>query len=777
MAKFTRRLAVLRARLYGPGLCLALLVAASCAENEFQGTMIRNRPPETWITSGPLEGSTTGSEIKIYWGGHDSDGEIARFEYVMTNNGSGGMSPQDTAGSDKWTRVSFHEQRFHVSADQPDPSRPNSNKFQRSHTFFVRAVDKQGLADPTPAYRSFTATTQAPEVRILGPVNPRPADIQPIPPHILFRWEATDENPDDPADSTRYVLFHPAENTEQSLLALQDTLHLLEDHSEWTPWRAYNYDLDSTRTAVIQDLAYPPAHYYLFVVQAKDLEGAVTPTFDVKKNVRRFHTKSPTGPVLFVKEATIGVIRFLSNTRTPYVMNLPAGQPLEFSWWASPASVAEPVLDFRYGWDIVDPGDSEFWPVKPDPSNTSAPRISWSFGQHLLRIEARDVAGGLTVAQFQVNIVPFTMERPLLWVDDARDARLPTNQQKLALAYDDAEHDAEWLKVLARVKGFSPDVDVYDTSEHAFMAPPLELLALYQNIVWNTGGAETLRDPLDESERDALVPVIRYLPPCVDFGVDNRRIRINSLSTFLRAGGHLWLSGQWSVSMATPIRAADEGRFPSIMRTEYAQRCADKGEVDTSGVHSFPYADVGLVAVDRSTGASAQFKTGVDARNAEEDGLYEAPAINPAYPEFELIDVGGGSTIPAGIPSFTPKALFVGPGGGYYEPVRRGFDFTDIFNPQYWLNKPGTGEPLGREEFIPLWSHNTRATSILSIFEEINGGWSTVHAWREADLGRGLRGVMAKSLYMGFEPYYFEFEQFQRLANYVFFVEWQLEFE
>lgn len=759
----------MRTILVGSALALALGFLASCTEDSYLGDLVSNRPPDTWLASGPPDSSVTGIVVHFYWGAFDPDGTVDHFEILITDNGPGGVSPEDTTGPGKWSSLLVTDTSFVVRADQYETQLPEGHRFSRSHTIFVRAVDAQGLADPTPAYRSFTAKTLAPEVRILTPENPRPQDVHYLPNYVTFEWEATDEGGAEPADSVRYGLFRSGEDTPLSLDHLIDTLHTLMDAPAWSPWIYYDAPGDSGRKVRLEALSYPPTAYYAFAVQAKDVAWAVTPTLDLYRNVRRIATKPPSRPLLYISERFIGTVRFYGTGQKPAVLSLPAGFVLNFTWKADTSADGMSVRGYRYGWDIVDPEDPEEWPVALDPTLTRAPPIVWNFGQHLLMVEIRDSGGGITIGRIQVNIVPFLMDRPVLWVDDAKDSPYSSSEQMKPLAFNDEEHDAEWIKVLEKVRGFSAERDQYDVSKNAFLVPPMELIARYQNIVWNTGGAKSDT----RSGTDALPRLIVFVPDCKG----GQAVEVNSLAAYLSKGGHLWLSGNHALTVSAPSGIGF--KFPAIMRQDFGRVCGSPDNPDTSGVNSFPYRHVGLVAIDKACGPRIQVREEVKVRDSTEDGLYEAEAINPDYPKKDLLALPNGVSIPIGIPIFTGRELFVGPNGGYRSPVtgkRFGFGNTDIIDPKYWLESAGGSEPERPGTFIPLWRHRAMPSSILMRNKETNGGWSTIHAWRRADLPGGRKGVMAKSLYMGFEPYFFEFEQFERLANYVFFVEWKLPY-
>ena len=62
------------------GATLAILIALfGCSENVMVGVGTENRSPEVWLSSGPVEGTTTGYQVHFYWGGWDPDGESRNF--------------------------------------------------------------------------------------------------------------------------------------------------------------------------------------------------------------------------------------------------------------------------------------------------------------------------------------------------------------------------------------------------------------------------------------------------------------------------------------------------------------------------------------------------------------------------------------------------------------------------------------------------------------------------------------------------------------------------
>ena len=58
------------------------------------------------------------------------------------------------------------------------------------------------------------------------------------------------------------------------------------------------------------------------------------------------------------------------------------------------------------------------WEVPCSPFNKAAPTRTWYSGTHIFYVEVYDNTGTLTRGQVMIEIIPFSMERNLLWVDD-----------------------------------------------------------------------------------------------------------------------------------------------------------------------------------------------------------------------------------------------------------------------------------------------------------------------------------------------------------------------
>jgi hypothetical protein len=133
------------------------------------------------LIHGPLEGHTTVYQIHFFWMGHDPDGKIEYYEYTVVVGDPIGFDPADTTGLDKWTQTKLTDIGLSVTADEIDTTVTiNYNtyaKYSKTHTFFVRAADNDGMRSEA-LYRSFTAFTLAPYIFITEPPPEPTVDTQ-----------------------------------------------------------------------------------------------------------------------------------------------------------------------------------------------------------------------------------------------------------------------------------------------------------------------------------------------------------------------------------------------------------------------------------------------------------------------------------------------------------------------------------------------------------------------------------------------------------------------
>jgi hypothetical protein len=105
-----------------------------------------NLPPETIIPGAPAESTLSFYQVHIYWYGQDPDGFVDHYEYAVTDTNK--APGEDTPGFDGYFRTTATDSVFKLTADLPQIL---------GHRFYVRSIDNQGKADPTPAWIYFVA--------------------------------------------------------------------------------------------------------------------------------------------------------------------------------------------------------------------------------------------------------------------------------------------------------------------------------------------------------------------------------------------------------------------------------------------------------------------------------------------------------------------------------------------------------------------------------------------------------------------------------------------
>lgn len=752
-----------RARLASTALALLAIAfaVAGCADDP-GGERVENQPPRVWLSSAPPEGTATKYRIQLFWGGWDPDGEIAYYEYAITDNETGTFDEADTTGADKWHRVVGNDSTFTFTADVWADSNETDlvSRFERSHTFFIRAVDEQGMSSREPAYRSFTSWTLSPEVSILVP---RAVGLTPalVPAIATYRWSATDfvntkMEIQDP-DSVRWIL-HPVENND--FAAGLDYVRKSPDSDEWSDWVYYRAPNDSGKYWTTPPTDLGP---YVFAVQAKDEAGAVTPVFDEKRNIRRIRvSQRSTGPIMDVYNEFTGSMR-TSVVNTPTVIiDLPAGVPMQFTISATAEHYGGLVSGYRYGWDIGDLADPEQWEVDYTPFTTEkvkTPPRTYYFGTHTFNCEVIDNSGARSRAEIKVNVVQFSMERPLLFVDDFEPGSAGLLRTNGAVP-NDAEHDAFWEAMLADVAGFEFDTDALTVK----LGDPVSIVkfATYKSIIWDSYGNYNS----SASARPKLYDLIRFRSKDPTKGQSTGKVQPNLLTLFVRAGGHLFLCGTQPMTQSIAPGFFSSGeRYPFIFKYELEgnQRGTYPDQVNSAvGDLSFPYQDACLNVLDIAYPGISELRSRVDNGNGcsvntlrqispQQEGLREALPLEGMFPRLELRPEVAGT-------------------GRAYAPDKKGLN-SELYNPPYFEGCNAAEIKALRSCFQPLYGH-----ACLNTASPLYNAPVMFRSTRYADIvPEGPDdGIMAPSFYMGVEPFYFKPDQVKEMIDIILFDEWML---
>jgi hypothetical protein len=750
------------------GATLAVLIALfGCSENAMVGVGTPNRSPEVWLSSGPVEGTTTGYQVHFYWGGWDPDGEIRYFEFVVVDGYPLGFHRQDTTGIDKWSRTSSFDSTFKVSADDSAGEVHYGNysytRYDKTHTFFIRAVDLAGRRSD-PVYRSFTAWTLAPYIEITMPTPQSNPNAQ-VSLGKVSRWEwrGTDpidspDNTQDP-DSIRYM-YHRNVTPSGADSAEFDIVVDLNEHPGryeryWSPWIYYRAPGDSGRATWLgDDEVLLLTKVYIFAVQAKDEAGAVTAIFTRGHNVRQFLVSATAYPKLTITEPFLGSMQFLGGAKPKTERReLPPGVALHFKWYGDATLYGGAISCYQYGWDVADLSNPSDWGSDCSPYNLGCSAI-WYSGVHTLYVRCVDNSGSETIGQVEISIVPFRMDRNLLWVDDFPSGDF---QQVDYANPTETEHDNFWLGFCNRTIGFDPSRDVYDVaaSGNSSVAPKVSLIGRYKNIIWtysNDLGTICIDD------------VIRFTP---ESKVSASTPAINYLSIFLAKGGHLLTEGnsQKGGGLAAVLPTATDGprAYPLNVKCEMEGN-TDGCESDTSTVNSFAYKDYCVTMLDKIDPAGMRTDSDMPLRRIRNYDCMYPGAV-------KSLDAWHDSV--PGMPSTLDLWSTVIAAGHYYAPNEGGqrpggFTQVEVYDPHYWMARNSV---LSQRCFHPMYLMRAK-NSNSALNNQAVALWVTKYADIVPDVISGV-AVAAPSAHFGFELWFFDRAQGRTLMN-VILQKWQI---
>lgn len=615
---------------------LAFLLAG-CGDNELGVEKVRpNQPPETVLATGPPDSTDFALyRVQLFWSGTDRDGTVSHYDFIMVDHppirdhiaGDPDStrvivtvpSPDDP----RWVGTTATDSTFITLADtlnrnpQPGPGENSDDvretHFERWHTFFVRAVDNEGMVDATPDYRSFNSKNIAPTVALKPPIVA--GGVLPLPPVVVFNWSG-----DDPVDestnispvASRFVNISSKIDINRpgnTYTSFPDSLYFLPDRYQWSEWARWGTGGVGTR-AVVSGLARvgdaPGVGYYIFAVQAMDEAGAITPVFDYqtdgKNNVALYRVSGDVGPVLEVREPFLGTQTFVGGSK-PIRIDIAGGQFINFRWNADASHYGGEIVAYRYGWDIRNPDNDQEW-SSWSLAGRRAPTQSFPSGSHRFFVQVRDNAESITQAIYEMTVYTVTRSRDLLWVDDT------DYQTDIA---SEAADQARWEAVLSEVSSkngfeFDPGLDVYDVNENRREAPPIQKVFDYRTIVWSNRSGKDLSSGLRRAAQ--------FSDPFPRRNQNTARA-FNFINIYLANGGQLWIDGYRAAKQLWPDeRPTGDDRYDPVNVTNWDDPIEPHPPgVDSVGTTSLLYM-MGIEMFD--VGSSLE----VNDRNESEDFCY-----------------------------------------------------------------------------------------------------------------------------------------------------------
>jgi hypothetical protein len=584
-------------------------------EDEFGSVPLPDARPDTYLTGDHPSSLESGFLVHFHWDAYDPDGAIRGFQWRMSDNGTDGISVQDTLTRDPatgqilnpWHFTTATETTLVVSADMPDyPVDAGQDAEHRrawqTHTMFVRAMDDAGGVDPTPAMISFTATTLVPRIRVDFPSYMAGyGEAQAVPPQAVFGFTGWDPdgvqgNP----SQYRYMVKrswlnghyirsrYEFEQHAEQLISLQD--------SAWSDWLPYPLDPTERRIVVDKLPRLEPGGeivVYLLVLQVRDEAMATSAEMTYAINVQNFYIGENLSPLLVVEEDHLGhrdatgVIWCSPNDIAPR-------QEVSFRWDASADHYGGSIVSYRYGWDLQDPDnpDDPAWSLAPGlgSQHTHSAARSFDAGTHTLYIETRDNSDQLTRLCWVLEVVPVPppeSQQQLLLVDDVLDHLSQGWASAAGVSYDnDWFRDRFWEETLGGaggVQNWSTDLHLIDTEDRDLT---LRDIVGYRVVLYTSRWAITSQ-------------VRRSFPPEA----------FNWLAAYQESVGNVFMVGSRVLSQ---FLADDQWMLPWIFTSteppyisgwfsyllSFGARTMVDGTVVNLGKVTYPYEIAGLSALD-----------------------------------------------------------------------------------------------------------------------------------------------------------------------------------
>lgn len=404
-------------------LCCGLF---SCSNSTTEP--VSDQAPDTQIVVAPRDDIPNSYRVSLAWFGTDPDGQVASFQWRMSNDGADGVvDPEDTLGL-AWHSTAISDSTFDTSAEldsfsadvqNPAIVDPIDLRNWQTHTFFVRAIDQHGNVDPTPASATFTVTTILPQVEFDLPtldqdvcqatnttvgigVDTRDEDDPlKIASEYRYAWVAAEDLDPSAFDGTGVSPPQAGDCLTRAQYELLDSTQLFKqgDWSSWIP-----FEITSRPEADISRSGLSPGSSWFLAVQARDRAKAVTTTFRWNLNLFHFHVDGGFFPLLHVSDPSPQEMDFSGEPANAVDLGAFGDSTLTFSWTASAEDYAGLISDYRYAFDAADPLNVEESEWATPWAISSSTSVRLDPGAHNLVIAVRDNSGAITRAVYIFSV-------------------------------------------------------------------------------------------------------------------------------------------------------------------------------------------------------------------------------------------------------------------------------------------------------------------------------------------------------------------------------------
>jgi len=540
------------------GLAATWLAAGGCSKS-LTSNIVPNLAPSVRLTSAPYD--TTSRYFYAYkldWIGNDPDGRVDYFLYSIDPDLSGG-SPI------KWTKTLKNEEIIFFKATTPDPS-DSLSKAIAFHTFAIRAVDNGGDSSQV-VTRAFFSYTVAPTVDILDP-KPNHLVTAYVTPSLRITWQGADVDGQFTQKPVKYKFKLLSQSGDFPLDVALSPGGLDKLRNFYAPTFA-GWDSTSADTTVARYTNLTPDASYLFVVVAFDEAGAYSPIFTLDNNCLRITVKlaGAGGPKLTIFNEFF-TFTYRGGSYNPTDQNnwihveVPFNTPVTFNWTAtSDAGAQIAAYRWRLGGDVADetPRNNE----NTDIGRWSAASInntSATIGPFLrdtvmfFYVEAADNNGLKSLGIVNFRVVKPTFDHQLGVINDTRfildvyrsgttTYLPPTGNWPTAAEFDTflfahggfAYRGGYPAGTVSRPGIFAGyDYDTFSTrTGRGDLTVSLVELGKFRHLIW-------INDFIASGKTGNGLSVANAQSA---LGYMNDANKVNTLATYVKQGGQVWLLG------------------------------------------------------------------------------------------------------------------------------------------------------------------------------------------------------------------------------------------
>jgi hypothetical protein len=662
-------------------VALLLGVAGGCStDTELGGVRVPNAAPDTRVTGQPPTLLEASYAVEFRWTGADPDGRIKGFQWKMSDNGTDGISPQDTLTVDPLTGAVLHpwnftagsDSTFLVLADQAGfPGDTRNPRSYRSHSLFVRAVDDKGSVDPTPAYISFTSTTIVPTSRVVFP-SLGGASAYNVPPTVNIGW--TGEDPDFELRVPTKVRFlwipalAPNGSWITSSYQYQSIYNevLSYDDPRWSPWLPYRSDPEGRIVSIPNQ---PVNEYFLFATQVQDTAGAVSVGFGYQTEVANVVVRSGIyRPSFTVSETYLG-----QTTSSDKEDNIAGGQPLNFSWVVNATAYNGNITSMRHGWDIVDVNDPNDpgWAVPPGLSeqNRRANTRSFNEGLHTFVLRVEDDSNIVRIMTWTLRVIPFVardFQLPLLVLDQLFDKNSNAWPSRDGRPLNDQIYRNAYWHFLAEGAGGVADLNwTRDWKDHSSVV-------VYENLVGYKAVLCYARASQDQTMFSKFRPTSTteqfvWLTPYQQQGGNLMLVGASSMESFLQ---------QRSDYMTPLVFDTREDPTYSIFGESYVTGFGTltlpDGTIVQRGPRMYPFATAGIAALDWTSPPTKHVYGRAAFTSTDRNRLCAGLKGLVLSPEFKSNHLIG--------PGVIPDTMYTNPEIDWRDPAAAAVDTLSLFD-------------------------------------------------------------------------------------------------